>query len=69
MSLYNTNISSDEAGITISLLESMNDAYNRNDIDTVRYLTGREHYLRTRDQDLIGTFLKQNYAQLPITIY
>ena len=35
MSLYNTNISSDEAGITISLLESMNDAYNRNDIDTV----------------------------------
>ena len=35
MSLYNTNISSDEAGITISLLESMNDAYNRNDIDTL----------------------------------
>ena len=35
MSLYNTNISSDEAGITISLLESMNDAYNRNDIATV----------------------------------
>ena len=35
MSLYNTNISSDEAGITISLLESMNDAYNRKDIDTV----------------------------------
>ena len=35
MSLYNTNLSSDEAGITISLLESMNDAYNRNDIDTV----------------------------------
>ena len=35
MSLYNTNISSDEAGITISLLESMNDTYNRNDFDTV----------------------------------
>ena len=36
MALYNTNISSDEAGSTISLPESMNDAYNRKDIDTVR---------------------------------
>ena len=35
MSLYNSNISSDEAGITISLLESITDAYNRNDIDAV----------------------------------
>ena len=58
MSLYNTNISSDETGITISLFESMNDAYNCNDIDTVRYLTGRVHYLRTRDQDLSSNFFK-----------
>ena len=35
MSLYNSNTSSDEAGITISLLESITDAYNRNDIDDV----------------------------------
>jgi len=35
MSLYNPKISSNEAGITISLLESMTDAYNRKDIDTV----------------------------------
>ncbi|GIT35159.1 MAG: hypothetical protein Ct9H300mP4_14780 [Gammaproteobacteria bacterium] len=37
MSLYNSNISSDEAGITISLLESITDAYNRNDIDAVMF--------------------------------
>ena len=43
MSLYNTNISSDEAGITISLPESMNDAYNRNDIDTVMAFFGEMH--------------------------
>ena len=35
MSLYNSNISSDEAGLTISLLESITDAYNRNDLDAV----------------------------------
>ena len=35
MSLYNSNISSDEAGLTISLLESITDAYNRTDIDAV----------------------------------
>ena len=35
MSLYNSNITSDEAGLTISLLESITDAYNRNDIDAV----------------------------------
>ena len=35
MILYNSNTSSDEAGITISLLESITDAYNRNDIDDV----------------------------------
>ena len=35
MSLHNSNTSLDEAGITISLLESITDAYNRNDIDDV----------------------------------
>ena len=59
MSLYNTNISSDEAGITISLLESMNDAYNRNDIDTVMaFLTRMLFLIMQQDQTLTGPVLQ-----------
>ena len=59
MALYNTNISSDEAGITISLLESMNDAYNRNDIDTVMvFLTRMLFLIMQQDQTLTGPVLQ-----------
>ncbi|MDC0983526.1 nuclear transport factor 2 family protein [Candidatus Thioglobus sp.] len=35
MSIFNSNISSQEAGITPALLDKITDAYNHNDIDVV----------------------------------
>ena len=35
MSIFNSNTTSDEAGITPTLLDAITDAYNRNDIDDV----------------------------------
>ena len=35
MSIFNSNTTSDQAGITPTLLDAITDAYNRNDIDDV----------------------------------
>ena len=35
MSIFNSNTTSDQAGITPALLDAITDAYNRNDIDDV----------------------------------
>ena len=35
MSIFNSNTSTQEAGITYALLDKITDAYNRNDIDSV----------------------------------
>ena len=35
MSIFNSNKTTEEAGITSTLLDAITDAYNRNDIDSV----------------------------------
>ena len=35
MSIFNSNSTTEEAGITPTLLDAITDAYNRNDIDAV----------------------------------